>query len=420
MYTRIYEGNVHEQIPYLGDYFIMNTTKQRNMTIGYIAINVLYFCVFCSIHGYAAVFLLDRGFSNALVGTTLAAANILSVIGQPLLAGIVDKSRRVTNRLVIMLSSAVLIIGVILLLLIKTNTVFIFIIFALVYTLQFVYQSNMIAMNFEYQRAGCKINFGLARGLGSAGFAVSSAILGGFVEKNGTDLLLYFTIIALTLLIIVTYFFKKPTEDVQASAQDSEHPSGALEFFRKYKRFMLFVLGTAFCFFSHNMLNDFLIQIIRSLGGGEAQLGYATFLAAILELPVMAFIGIVLKKTKANRILVFSAVAFLLKNAVMLLATDLVGMYLSQACQMLAYAVFIPTSAYYAEAEMDKCDKVKGQAFINSAITLGGVFSNLICGKILDVSGVRVMLITGLAVCFIGLMIIFIAVRNSKTIKNAT
>lgn len=43
------------------------------------------------------------------------------------------------------------------------------------------------------------------------------------------------------------------------------------------------------------MINDFMIVIIRNLGGGETQLGYATFLQAILELPVMAAIGIVLK-----------------------------------------------------------------------------------------------------------------------------
>lgn len=393
----------------------MQKAAVKNQTPGYILINMLYFCVFCSIHGYAAVILLARGFSNALVGTTLAVANILSAIGQPLIAGIVDKSRKITNRLVIIVSSFILIAGVLLLLYVKTGTAVTFIIFALVYTIQFIYQSNIIAMNFEYQRAGSKIQFGLARGLGSAGFAISSALLGGLVEKNGTDVLLYFTIAALILLIIVTFLFKKPDNGTDDNEQLSARPAGALEFVRKYKRFMLFTIGTAFCFFSHNMLNDFLIQIIRNLGGGETQLGYATFLAAILELPVMALIGLVLKHIKSNKVLVFSALAFLIKNGVMLLSTSLTGMYISQACQLLAYAVFIPTAAYYADAEMESCDKVKGQAFINSAITLGGVFSNLICGKILDEYGVGAMLTTGLIVCAIGLVIIGLAVGHNRT-----
>ena len=387
-------------------------TKTYKWTIGYILINVLYFCVFCSVHGFAAVILLDRGFSNALIGITLAVANILSALGQPIIAGIVDRSEKVTNRRVIMVSSIILIVAVIALKFIGTNTVAVFAVFALIYGLQFMYQSNMIAMSFEYQRAGCDINFGLARGLGSAGFAISSAIMGGFVERMGTDVLLYFTIIALAALTVVTYLYKKPGEGSKVSADGEPKGTGALDFFKKYKRFMLFILGTALCFFSHNMLNDYLIQIIKSLGGGESQLGYATFLAAILELPVMALIGIVLARIKANKVLVFSAVAFLAKNIIMLLAAGMFGMYLSQACQLLAYAVFIPTAAYYADAIMEKQDKVKGQAFINSAITLGGVFSSLICGKILDVAGVRTMLVAGSLVCLIGVATITSAVRK--------
>ena len=37
----------------------------------------------------------------------------------------------------------------------------------------------------EALKAGCNIYYGLARGLGSASFAVTSAIIGGFVEKKG-------------------------------------------------------------------------------------------------------------------------------------------------------------------------------------------------------------------------------------------
>ena len=158
------------------------------------------------------------------------------------------------------------------------------------------------------------------------------------------------------------------------------------------------------------MINDFLIQIIRNLGGNEAQLGYATFLQAILELPVMALIGFVLKKINERHILVFSAVSFFIKTAILMFATSLIGMYISQSFQMFAYAVFIPTAAYFADHMMKEKDKVKGQAYINSAITLGGVFSNLASGKLLDSFGVKTMLGVGLAVCLVGVVIVLIAV----------
>ena len=106
----------------------------------------------------------------------------------------------------------------------------------------------------------------------------------------------------------------------------------------------------------------------------------------------MALIGFVLKKINERHVLVFSAVSFFVKTAILIFATTMIGMYVSQSFQMFAYAVFIPTAAYFADHVMKESDKVKGQAYINSAITLGGVFSNLVSGKLLDSFGVHTML----------------------------
>ena len=382
-------------------------------TLRYTLINVLYFVAFCTIHAYAAVFLLDKGFTNTQVGIALAVSNILSVIGQPLVAGIIDRGKFLTNRLTVMFSSLFLLLGSLTLIFVNTEKVPIFAIFVLMYTIQFVYMPMMIAMNFEYAKAGCNINFGLARGLGSAGFAVTSFFLGKAVENYGTNVILYVTIAAMTVMVIHVFFFKKPKteeeEEVSEIIKETEG-SGFFAFVKKYPFFIVFLIGTACCFFAHNMINDFMIQIIRSLGGNETQLGYATFLQAILELPVMALIGYVLKKISERHMLVFSAVSFFVKTAILIFATSMIGMYVSQSFQMFAYAVFIPVAAYFADNVMAENDKVKGQAFINSAITLGGVFSNLICGKLLDAFGVKTMILTGVVVCLVGVGIVVIAI----------
>ena len=148
--------------------------KNRFWTLRYTLINILYFAAFCTIHAYAGVFLLDKGFTNTQVGLALAISNILSVFGQPLVAGIIDRGKFLTNRITVMISSLFLLVGSVALLFVSSEKVPIFAIFVLMYTVQFVYMPMMIAMNFEYAKAGCNINFGLARGMGSAGFAVSS------------------------------------------------------------------------------------------------------------------------------------------------------------------------------------------------------------------------------------------------------
>jgi PPP family 3-phenylpropionic acid transporter len=162
------------------------------------------------------------------------------------------------------------------------------------------------------------------------------------------------------------------------------------------------------------MINDFMIQIIRSLGGGETELGYSNFLQAILELPVMAMIGIILKKISAQKLLVLSGFAFFVKNLILIFATNMAGMYLSQSCQLFAYAVFIPAAAYYVDSIMDSNDQVKGQALVTSAITVGGVFSNVVSGVVMDNFGIKAMLITGTAVCAVGAVVVLFALSSRR------
>ena len=47
-------------------------------TFRYSLINVTYFAAFCTVHAYAAVYLLANGFTNTQVGILLALANIIS------------------------------------------------------------------------------------------------------------------------------------------------------------------------------------------------------------------------------------------------------------------------------------------------------------------------------------------------------
>lgn len=396
-------------------------------TLRYSLINITYFAAFCTIHAYAAVYLLANGFSNTQVGILLAVANIVSAVFQPLIAGVIDKPGPLTNRRFILVSVLIIFAGSLLLLFFNKSKAFIFAVYALIYMIQFSYQPVVLALNFEYQKAGCPIYFGLARGLGSASFAVTSAFIGGMVAKQGVNVLLWVNIITMVLSAVIVFTFKKPEETGAGSSAVSEPAKTQAaasngtaatahnkisDFAKTYPAFMLFLVGTICFFFAHNMINDFMIQIIRGLGGGEKELGYSNFLQAILELPVMALIGFVLKKIASRKLLVFSGAAFFIKMIILMTAGNMAMYYFSQSFQLFAYAVFVPAAAYYVSETMEELDQVKGQAYITSAITIGGVFSNLISGVILDNLGINPMLLTGTTVCGLGVVIAFIAMKK--------
>ena len=104
-------------------------------------------------------------------------------------------------------------------------------------------------------------------------------------------------------------------------------------------------------------------------------------------------------------------ITYFIKHLLMLIAPNMAVVYISQAMQMFAYAVFIPAGAYFVNQTMARLDQVKGQAYINCSITLGGVFSSLVCGRLLDIKGPHFMLIVSLAVTAIGLVIAFFALK---------
>ena len=415
-------------------------------TLRYTLINVTYFAAFCTVHAYAAVFLLDSGFTNTEIGILLAVANVLSALFQPLVAAVIDRQGFFTNRNVMMICAGMIAGGAVVLLFAGSVKPVVFIVFTMMYMVQFTYMPVMTALNFEYQRGGAKIFYGLARGLGSAGFAVTSAIIGTVVENEGVRVLLYVTIAVMALHAVIVYFFRLPTEnenaaiaennvnieneDVSSSEAQTKKETGTSnsekknnesssipEFIKRYPAFMLMLVATVFLFFTHNMLNDYLIQILRPLGGGESELGIATFLAAVLELPTMAVITLVSKKVSMKLMLVVAGVSFTVKAVIMLLAANIPVAYVSQAMQMLAYAVFIPAAAYYVSENIAENDQVKGQAFVTSCFTLAGVFSSLVCGIVLDSLGVTEMLIIGVAVSSLGTLLIMCAMKMSP--KNA-
>ena len=385
-------------------------------TLKYTLLNAAYFSAFCTIHAYAAVYLLANGFNNTEVGILLAVANILSAVLQPVIAGVIDRPGFLTNKLYILISVAIILAGSLMLLFVPGSKAMIFVIYAMIYMVQFVYQPVMTALCFEYQKKGCDIFYGLARGLGSAGFAVTSLFIGRAVENSGVTVLLWVTVAVMIVSVVVTLTFRAPdnggaSEAAGTDASQVAHNSLS-SFARIYPAFMLFLVGTICFFFAHNMINDFMIVIIRNLGGNETELGYATFLQAILELPVMALIGVILKKISADKLLIFSGAAFLVKILILVFATGMAQMYVSQFFQMFAYAVFIPAGAYYVSSTMEELDQVKGQAFITSAITIGGVFSNLISGVILDHLGITVMLVIGSIVCAVGVVVTYVGLKK--------
>ena len=276
-------------------------------------------------------------------------------------------------------------------------------------------------MNFWtfFEKYGIQINFGIARGLGSVAYALTSMALGYIVEWFSPDLLPICYVVFNALLFIVVHLFVLPKnaqivdadEESETEAEVQENVS-LLKFASKYKKFIVFLLGFVLVYFAHTIINNFFIQIITNVGGNSSDMGNAVFLAAMLELPTMAYFTKLSQKVNCGTLIKASIVLFLAKHAITYLATNMVMIYIAQVLQMGAYALFIPASVYYVNCKVDNKDIVKGQSFVTTSMTMSGVFANIIGGILLDAVGVSEVLLIGVILSLIGAVIVLFTVEK--------
>jgi len=347
----------------------------------------------------------------------LAIANIIAVFLQPAVAAFADTTNKVSmkNLIAILVGTAgVLAVG---LCFISKHFIVLAVLFILELIILYTLQPLVNSLGMQLINKGIAINFGLARGLGSMAYAVCSILLGVLVENLGTDSILLVSVGLYIALGIVIYTFKNKqfthTESNTTCSERAEITKAAknasmdnlFSFFSHNKKFAAFMVAVSLTFCSHSMISNYLIQITENVGGTAKDMGIATGIAAAIELPAMILFGFCVKKIRCSSILKFSLFFFMVKTAITMLANNVWMLYTAQIFQFSSYALFIPASVYYVNETIKKDNLAKGQAFMTSAITLGGVAASLVGGWLLDGLGVDRMLFVGLIAAALGFII---------------
>lgn len=392
--------------------------RVKSLNIKYVASQVFYFAAFAAMMGYASVYLLHKGFSNSTIGILLSVCNILAVFMQPALASFADKNKNIEIRKIVTTIVAVAIVLSAVLLVVPSNQAIIFVLVVSIFSLMTTIMPLMNTLAFVFEKYGIAINYGLARGLGSVAYAVASMVLGHAVDAFSPDLLPVCYVVFNALLFIVVHGFVLPkSEQIEVKEETKEEEvstnnEGLLKFAGKYKKFIIFLLGFVFVYFAHTIINNFFIQIINNVGGDSSDMGNAVFLAAMLELPTMAYFTKLSQKVNCGTLIKISIMLFLVKHVITYLADDMIMIYIAQAFQMGAYALFIPASVYYVNCKIAPQDMVKGQSFVTTSMTVAGVFGNLIGGILLDQVGVGQVLLISAALSLVGALIVIMSVEK--------
>lgn len=406
-------------------------TLAKRLTLKFGFIQSSYWISQCAINSFAAVYLHAKHFGNTQIGFILSFAAILSLLLQPMVASFADKSKKVTLRHMLLVLMF-MVFGLALLLYLLPNTfLLIMVIYILINAIEYTLNPLFNSLALEYMNQDVPMNYGLARGMGSIAFAVMSVILGSLVAHFGADVILPVFLLCYVLVIVSTCIFKETLPEFSAeqkallgldgqtkeNAAEIKEASGLLEFFLNHKLFMVMLCGVSMLFYSHVLINTYLINILERVGGNSSDMGVALSISAALELPTMAFFIYIVRKIKGSTLIKLSAFFFIIKTLVTLLAPNVAMIHVSMSLQLLAFALFTPASIYYVNDLIEKENRVKGQSMLGVAnIGIAGTLANLTGGRLLDTYGVSRMLLIGTVVNIVGFVLICVSVK--EPVKN--
>ena len=396
--------------------------KTKFLTLRYTLLQVCYWGIFCALSGYAAVWLQGKGFSASETGALMASANIIAAVLQPLIAAKADQPGRISLKGLLISISAVCLLALALLCITGEGFWVICAVYCLAMVALQILQPLINSVSMYYLNRGEKMNFGLARGVGSASYAAVSYFVGILTERIGDGVIPLISLVLCILLLIVIFTFRierkevktgKTEQDLRETAgyrekQEKQEKTRSLAFYAEHKEFVLVLAGVVFFFIFHFMTNTYMYQMIQWAGGDKQNMGTAVSLAAVTELPVMFGFSWLVKKIRVENLLRLSGICWVIRSVAFCLCTNVTGIYIAQAMQMVSYAVYIPSSVYYANQVMDESHKVQGQAMMTVAFTIGSVFGNLLGGKLIDACGVFVMLAAGTVCTVIGTVFFFL------------
>lgn len=359
----------------------MHSSKQ--VTSFYALIQSLYWMTYGLMFNFASAYLLECGFSNGQIGVVLGISYALSACLQAPLASLFNRGGL---RLSSCMACVYIVIAVLsaLVLALPVEGLALCVLIVCIFMLQSSMQPSVNSLHRGYELSGISVNFGFARGVGSAAFSLLCALVGQLLKRMSPRMLPALYLCTVVLLVICLIFFRSPSFAGNNPRRRQEKRAPLL---RRHPRFALFLLGVGCLSMVHIFIDNFMLQIMQSLGGSSTHQGTAIALAAVTELPAMVIYTWLSKKTDGRNLLRFAMWMWAAKHLLILLATNPTTIYISELLQFISYAFYVPATVDYISRSLPQEDFLKGQAFSGTAFTLGSLAATFIGGWLLDAVG---------------------------------
>lgn len=387
-------------------------TKPIYLNIRYALIQSLYWMAYCSILGFPMIFFVEKGFSYTQIGIITATVSLVSALVQPYFPPILQHFNKLSVRkLLIILILIATLVGVLLLFLPAVFLLYL-IAFILISVSQTAASALMNSLAMEYLNAGVAIDFGTTRGIGSAAYAIVALLIGKLLTVFGVWVLIVLDIAFLILLTLVLVFMKGP-DHYQSNLEKIEHPSLSFEdshpspsihiYLKRNPVIIPFLISSAIVFISSALMGTSMApNYLSRFHGTSSDSGTVVFVSALSELPMMALFAWLSRRFRVSRLLIVSALGFIIKAVGSMLAPSISAFTILQVTQGLGYGLFTVASVLFINSVSSFSDRVMGQGLLFSMNSIGCTIGNFFGGQLLDSIGLSGVMISCVSSALVG------------------
>lgn len=386
--------------------------KQKNYTPLYALLQALVWGGFGVIISFAAPYFTEYGLTDTQYGLILGIVSAVSFFAQLGLAELCSRLARLTLQRLLILLGILMVLCCLALWLFPLPLVWIILLYCLTAVSVQALPSFVNALGMAGLGSGLSINFGVARGIGSASFAVFSFCVGQLIDL--TDIR---AVPALYLIIGGTLIFAALRFPRVQETETEERGSGGSLW--KNSRLLMVLLGATLLYVSHNFLCNFLYQVAVARSGDTTDQGICLAIAAFCELPVMFLFTKMRKLRQSSFWLKLSGVFMGLRVLGCLLSSSVGWLYASQLFQLLGFALFSVSSVFYISSVVDKKDTVRAQAMLASTCTLSNFLTFLLGGTLMDGFGVDFVLLCATGCAAVGTALLILFANDRRRVSGA-
>lgn len=386
-----------------------------NCTISYTVLQIATWGFYAVVMAFSSNVLYDFRFTDSQISLVLGISTVVAFVLQLLLAELVTRWQKLKVYMVLLALSGVMLVGNLLVMMPRMNRAVAVGAYAIGCMVLQMIPSFTNAMGMGAIERGSATDYSIARGMGSLGYSVLAYVTGILVRQQGVQVVpgVAVGVAVMMILSVIWYHFaaERNLPDLGPAKKKADHNRG---FLRQYPRFAAFLVAVVLLQFSHNLLSNFMFQVMLAKNGSAAEQGIATAICAVVELPVMFFFPYMMRKLRCDKWVRIAGLAMALKGIGILLATTPYGVYLAQTTQMVGYGLLTISSVNYARIVVGLGESVRAQSYLGSTGTVGSFAALATGGVICQYWGAQTMVLVSLILSLAGGLMILLTAQKTE------